>query len=420
MSFESLGLVPALLRALADGGIDTPTPVQREAIPVVLAGRDLLASAQTGSGKTVAYALPLLQRLASHSGATTVQALVLVPTRELAVQVGGVIETFARVLPGRLKVVTAYGGLSVNPQMMALRGGAAVVVATPGRLLDLLDRNALSLSALETLVLDEADRLFDLGFADELKRVLREMPTRRQTLLFSATFPDAVKVLAASVLRDPVQVEITSEEPPAIVQRAFAVDPDRRTQLLRTLISEQAWTQVLVFVATRYATEHVATKLRRASINAVALHGDLAQGVRSQALADFKAGKVRVLVATDVAARGIDILQLPVVVNYDLPRSTVDYVHRIGRTGRAGEAGIAVSFVSADTEAHFRLIEKRHAGRLVRETLPGFEPVLTEPAAPTAAPAKAKRGKPHHDEGEEESRAPAQPSVWPAHWGGKA
>ena len=288
-----------------------------------------------------------------------------------------------------------YGGVSINPQMMALGGGADVIVATPGRLLDLIDHNAVSLSAVSTLVLDEADQLFSLGFTEELNRILGLLPARRQNLLFSATFPAAVQALAEKVLRDPVRLDAPTEAAtkPDILQRAIEVDPPRRTQLLRHLIETSGWSRVLVFVATKYATEHVAEKLRKAGINATALHGELSQGARTQALADFKASNVQVLLATDVAARGIDIAQLPVVVNFDLPRSAVDYTHRIGRTGRAGESGIAINFISASTHAHFVLIEKRHHLDLPREQIEGFEPVETDVdvPAPTGGGIKGKR-----------------------------
>jgi superfamily II DNA/RNA helicase len=284
--------------------------------------------------------------------------------------------------------------VSINPQMMALGGGADILVATPGRLLDLIAHHAVSLSSVGTLVLDEADRLFALGFADELARILALLPAQRQTLFFSATFPPAVWSFAESLLRDPTRIEMpaAAADTPDIVQRAIEVDAPQRTQLLRNLIEFHAWSRVLVFVATKYATEHVAEKLRRAGIEAVALHGELSQGARTTALADFKAARVRVLVATDVAARGLDIAQLPVVVNYDLPRSPVDYQHRIGRTGRAGESGTAVSFISAETDAHFRLIEKRNRLDVMREQIAGFEPYETAPPlAPTTGGVKGKR-----------------------------
>ncbi|MBI2515476.1 MAG: DEAD/DEAH box helicase [Opitutae bacterium] len=396
MPFAHLGLSEPLQRAVAARAYLAPTPVQAAAIPAVLRGADVWASAQTGSGKTAAFALPLLELLLTRrpGGPRRVSALVLAPTRELVAQIGESFRAYARFLPVPVKVAAVFGGVSINPQMMALRGGADIVVATPGRLLDLVDHNALSLSTVGTLVLDEADRLFDLGFADELNRILALLPARRQNLLFSATFPPAVQSLASALLRDPVRVEVPVEPAtkPDILQRAIEVDPPRRTQLLRHLIETNDWSGVLVFVATKYATEHVAEKLRKAGLNATALHGELSQGARTQALADFKAGKVRVLLATDVAARGLDIARLPVVVNYDLPRSPTDYTHRIGRTGRAGESGTAISFVSAGTHAHFQLIEKRNRISLPREQVPGFEPVeLDAPPSPAGGGIKGKR-----------------------------
>ncbi len=386
MPFSSLGLVPALARAAADSGYLAPTPIQSAAIPVILGGGDVLGLAQTGSGKTAAYCLPLLQTLPDSRGASLrpTLALILVPTRELAAQVGETVRKLAAALSPRPKVAVLFGGVSINPQMMDLRGGAHVVVATPGRLLDLIDHNALRLSSVATLVLDEADRLLDLGFADEIGRVLALLPAARQNLFFSATFPDSVQALADAILREPARIEVAALTVAQrdITQRAIAVDVPRRTQLLKHLIGAHGWSRVLVFVATKYAAEHVADKLRRNGVSAASLHGELSQGARGQALADFKASRMQVLVATDVAARGIDIAQLPVVVNYDLPRSADDYTHRIGRTGRAGQSGLAISFVSADTEAHFSLIEKRQQVRAPREHIAGFEPTetLTVPA----------------------------------------
>ncbi len=386
MTFASLGLSPELVSAIDDRGYTEPTPVQLAAIPAVLAGRDVWACAQTGSGKTAAFALPLLQRLlgAHDEEGHRVRAVILVPTRELAAQVGESFRLLARSLQKPIKVASVYGGVSINPQMMGLRGGADFVVATPGRLLDLVDRNALRLGAVETLVLDEADRLIDLGFADELRAILERLPAQRQNLLFSATFPSDVEALALGMLRDPLRIDLPPAPAlePAIEQRSIRVDQAKRTPLLRHLIAECRWTRVLVFVATKYSTEHIAAKLRQHGIKAAALHGELSQATRAKALADFRNSQLQVLVATDIAARGIHIDKLPAVVNYDLPRSAVDYTHRIGRTGRAGEQGAAISFVSADAEPHFRLIEKRQGFRLPRETLPGFEP--TEAATATA------------------------------------
>ena len=394
MSFSSLGLSEPLLRAVAARNYSTPTPVQGTAIPEILRGRDVWASAQTGSGKTAAFALPILQLLGAgpRPRGRFVRALILVPTRELAAQIGEAIGRYSQHLPYSPKTLTVFGGVSINPQMLALGRGADILVATPGRLLDLLEHNAVSLSAVSILVLDEADRLLEEGFSDELGRILAMLPGRRQNLLFSATFPPAVQTLATAMLRDPVRLDAPSAAAqPDIIQRVIEVDAPRRTQLLRHLIQENQWSRVLVFVATKYAAEHVAEKLRQAGLVAAALHGDLSQGARSRALANFKAGNVRVLLATDLAARGIDILRLPVVVNFDLPRSAVDYTHRIGRTGRAGETGLAISFVSAGTHAHFRLIEKRHRFNLPREQVEGFEPVETEVPAPSNGGIKGKR-----------------------------
>ena len=387
MPFNTLGFSPAigplLLRAVQDKGFATPTAVQLAAIPAFLQGRDVLCSAPTGSGKTAAFALPLLHQISERPArlAGKTQVLVLVPTRELAVQVGDAFATFAQHLPSRVKVAVVFGGVSVNPQMMNLRGGADVVVATPGRLIDLLNNNALSLSHVKTWVLDEADKLLEAGFADELAHILALLPAQRQNALFSATFVPAVESLATQLLRDPLRIEVLSEPQaqPEIVQRAIEVDAPRRTQLLRHLIQVEKHNRVLVFVATKHAAEIVADKLRKANIQAEPFHGELSQGKRSQVLMDFKASVVQVVVATDVAARGLDIKALPVVVNFDLPRSAVDYTHRIGRTGRAGLAGMAISFVSADTQGHWRLIEKRHGTHILREQVVGFEPVDSAP-----------------------------------------
>jgi superfamily II DNA/RNA helicase len=421
MSFPSLDLIEPLLRAVVARNYSTPTPIQAATIPAILRGSDVQASAQTGSGKTAAFALPILQQLATtrRERGRFVRALILVPTRELAAQIGEAFRNYARFLPEPIKTLVVYGGVSINPQMMALGGGADVIVATPGRLLDLIDHNAVSLSAVSTLVLDEADRLFALGFSDELNRILALLPARRQNLLFSATFPTEVQALATSLLREPVRIDIVAkpETKPDILQRVIEVDAPRRTQLLRHLIEAHGWTRVLVFVATKYATEHVTEKLRRTGLAASALHGELSQGARTQALADFKASKVRVLIATDLAARGLDIIELPVVVNFDLPRSAIDYTHRIGRTGRAGESGVAISFVSAETHAHFCLIEKRHQLNLSREQIEGFEPVETDtPAPPSTGGVKGKRKskKDKLREAAARQQADAAPEVSPA------
>ena len=386
MPFSTLGLRPELLKALKPQDYPAPTPIQTLAIPAVLQGIDVQASAQTGSGKTAAYVLPLLELIMRlpRTAPRRVHSLVLVPTRELAVQVGDTLRSLAVHLPA-LKITVVFGGVSVNPQMMGLRGSADVVVATPGRLLDLVDKNALSLSAVQTLVLDEADKLLDLGFQDELQAILKLLPARRQNLLFSATFPPAVQSLADALLTDPLRVDVLPQigTAPDITQRAISVEAPQRTQLLRHLFQSQGWKRVLVFAATQHACQIIAAKLRKAGINAEPFHGQLGQGKRSQVLADFKASRLKVVIATDVAARGLDISELPVVVNFDLPRSAVDYTHRIGRTGRAGHSGLAVSFVSPDTEAHWRLIEKRQNISVPREVEAGFEPqTVSNPAHP--------------------------------------
>lgn len=381
MSFVELGLSEALVRGVAE--YKEPTAVQEAAIPVVLAGGDLLVTAETGSGKTTAFVLPLLERVVKGQ---VKSVLILVPTRELAAQVREVVSQCARKLPTRVKVVSAVGGVSINPQMMALRGGADILVATPGRLLALAEKKAVKLSGFGALVLDEADRMLDLGFRAELMAILDLLPKKRQNLLFSATFPKSMEALAGKLLNDPTRVGIEPAEvdKPLIQQRAVRVDRNKRTPLLRHLMEVEKWKRVLVFVATQYGADHVADKLRRNGITALAFHGQLTQTARQEALEKFKAGAARVLVSTDLGARGLDIVELPVVLNYDLPRSTVDYTHRIGRTGRAGASGIAITFVFAEAEAHFRLIEKRQGLRVAREEVEGFEPTETEEAVPVA------------------------------------
>ena len=391
MTFASLGLSPHLCLAAERAGWTQPTPIQEQGIPLILQGQDVLATAATGSGKTAAYGLGLLQVLQAsealltpHSTRRSTRILVIVPTRELAVQVGRV---FKELASHALRVATVFGGVSINPQMLALRGGADIVVATPGRLLDLVDHNALHLDNVAHLVLDEVDRLLDLGFTEELNRVLALLPSKRQNLWFSATFDDTLQPLAASMLRQPARVEIagsasTGHLESAIHQRAIAIDEKKRTLLLRHLFTQEKWKQVLVFVATRYASEHVANKLYQAGIYATALHGEMSQGARQTVLQEFKDARWEVLVTTDLAARGIDIAKLPTVVNYDLPRSATDYIHRMGRTGRAGEKGEVLSFVTAAALAHWNVIQKRQDNALTLEVMEGFELTDAPPPAP--------------------------------------
>ena len=390
MPFNDLGLSPELLRALKPKTYPAPTPVQQEFIPAALTGQDIWVTAPTGSGKTVAYALPLIEKL-TRSGLSqstqegrnqrALQSLVLVPTRELAIQVGLTFTSLSAHLGKLCKVTVVFGGVSINPQMMGLRGGTDILIATPGRLLDLLDHNALKLSQVQTLVLDEADKLLELGFQDELGQILAKLPHKRQNLFLSATRPNSIESLAQSLLHNPLEIHIEGAtlQPAVIAQRAIYTDTPQRTQLLKHLIKTDHLKQLLVFVATQHSSEIVAAKLRIAGIAAEPFHGQLSQGKRQQVLADFKAHRVKVVLATDLAARGLDIEKLPAVVNYDLPRSAVDYTHRIGRTGRAGEAGLAISFVCPETLHHWNLIEKRHNVKLALETIQGFEATQAVP-----------------------------------------
>lgn len=388
MSFNDLGLSPELLRALKPKTYPAPTPVQREFIPVALTGQDVWVTAPTGSGKTVAYALPLIEKLTLSKPQATpgynsrrLQTLVLVPTRELAIQVGQTMMSLSAHLGKACKVTVVFGGVSINPQMMGLRGGTDLLIATPGRLLDLFEHKALKLSEVKTLVLDEADKLLELGFQEELSKILASLPSTRQNLFLSATRPKSIESLAQSLLNNPHEIRIESATPqPAVIdQRAIYTDTSKRTQLLKHLIKVHQLKQVLVFAATQHACEIVAAKLRVAGIAAEPFHGQLSQGKRAQVMADFKAQRVKVVLATDLASRGLDIEKLPTVVNYDLPRSAVDYTHRIGRTGRAGEPGLAISFVCPDTLHHWNLIEKRHQVKLVLESLADFEATETAP-----------------------------------------
>ena len=397
MPFNDLGLLPELLSTLKPKAYPAPTPVQSEFIPFALTGRDVWVTAPTGSGKTLAYALPLVDQLlrsqsekpkqfmassrpAQGKNAREIQSLVLVPTRELAIQISQTFLTLTSQWGSLCKVTVVFGGVSINPQMMGLRGGTDILIATPGRLLDLIDQNALKLSMVKTLVLDEADKLLELGFQEELQHILSLMPAKRQNLFLSATRPQSIESLARSLLQSPLEIQIAGEapQPTVIQQRAIYTDTAKRTQLLKHLIKDQNLKQVLVFVATQHSSEIVAAKLRVAGISAEPFHGQLSQGKRQQVLADFKAHRVKVVLATDLASRGLDIEKLPTVINFDLPRSAVDYTHRIGRTGRAGEPGLAISFVCPDSLQHWTLIEKRQAVKLAQESVPGFE-ATTEP-----------------------------------------
>lgn len=379
--FSSLGLSEPLLRRLAELGYSKPTPIQIKAIPAVLAGKDLMAAAQTGTGKTAGFTLPLLQRL--ETGPTVrsnhVRALVLTPTRELAVQVEQSVANYGKHLS--LKSAVVYGGVKINPQMMRLRGGVDLLVATPGRLLDLFRQNAVKFAQVETLVLDEADRMLDLGFIDDIRKLLTLLPKQRQNLLFSATFSTEIRNLTKSLLKNPLLIEVGPRNSAAksVKQTVYEVDKSKKPALLSHLLRNKGWSQVLVFVRTKKGADGLVKRLVADGVSAVAIHGDKSQSVRSRALSTFKANSVRVLVATDIAARGLDITELPHVVNFDLPKVAEDYVHRIGRTGRAGLQGEAVSFVSADEVKLLAAVEAVIRQTLVREVETGFVPAHNVP-----------------------------------------
>lgn len=362
MSFKSLGLSESLLEAIQKAKYESPYPIQIQAIPAILQQKDVLGIAPTGSGKTASYVLPILQILVGKEKPKdrSVPVLVIVPTRELAAQVQEVVKMFGEYLPRRIKTMAVFGGVSINPQMMNLHG-TEILVATPGRLLDLLSRNSIQLDKLQVLVLDEADKVLNLGFKLEVDEILSRLPKKRQNVLFSATMESSVEELIDKLLHHPVKIEVDQEKvtPEEIAQTAYLVPKEYKGPLLRHLIQEGNWQQVLVFASSIRTADNVANKLKKHGIEAMAFHGDKCQGARTDALVKFKAGKIRVLVATDLAARGIDIKLLPYVVNYELPRSPKDYIHRIGRTGRAGAAGEAISLVSEEEEHHFKVIQKK-------------------------------------------------------------
>ncbi|MFC3395989.1 ATP-dependent RNA helicase RhlE [Brenneria rubrifaciens] len=396
MSFDSLGLSADILRAVEEQGYREPTPVQRQAIPVVLDGRDLMASAQTGTGKTAGFTLPLLQLLSSREpqtkGRRPVRALILTPTRELAAQIDENVRAYSKYL--RLRSLVVFGGVSINPQMIKLRGGVDILVATPGRLLDLEHQNAVDLSQVEILVLDEADRMLDMGFIHDIRRVLAKLPAKRQNLLFSATFSDEIKTLANKLLTNPASVEVVRRNTPSelVTQHVHFVDKRRKRELLSQLIGENNWQQVLVFTRTKHGANHLAELLEKDGITAAAIHGNKSQGARTRALANFKDGGIRVLVATDIAARGLDIDQLPHVVNYELPNVPEDYVHRIGRTGRAEATGEALSLVCVDEHKLLRDIERLLKREIPRIAVPGYEPDPSVKAEPIVNGRQGNRG----------------------------
>jgi len=394
MSFTQLGLSAPILKAIEEKGYTEPSPIQAQAIPAVLSGRDVMAAAQTGTGKTAGFTLPILEKLSqgNRAGANQARVLVLTPTRELAAQVGESVVTYSKHLQLRSAVV--FGGVKINPQMMKLRGGVDVLVATPGRLLDLYNQRAVKFDHLEVLVLDEADRMLDMGFIHDIKKIIAALPKQRQNLLFSATFSDEIRALAKGLVNDPVEISVTprNQAAPTVKQWVCPVDKRQKADLLIHLIKDNNWQQVLVFSRTKHGANKLTKQLEAAKIGAAAIHGNKSQGARTKALADFKRGAIQVLVATDIAARGLDIDQLPQVVNFDLPNVPEDYVHRIGRTGRAGSTGQAVSLVSADEFKLLSDIEHLIKALLPRVLADGFEPVhdLPESSLTRRAPRPKK------------------------------
>lgn len=401
-NFSELGLCPELLLAVEKSGFTEPTRIQEITLPQILEGKDLLIEAQTGSGKTACFAWPLLQKISADQerNKKSVQALVLTPTRELALQVSGALYRFGEFLTDKVSVLTIIGGESIDQQNRALNEGVDIVVATPGRLLDLIGQKTLRLDEIKFLVLDEADKILDLGFAAELDLVLKEISGKRQNLFFSATYPEKVMEIVKRISSSPEHIKIEADTPTVenIHQRVIQVNKENRGMLLRHLIVMEKWKNALIFVSSKTAAGNLTEKLKKVGVKAGAIHGDLSQPERNKALADFKDKKTDFLVATDVAARGIDINKLTLVINFDLPRSPADYIHRIGRTGRAGERGLAVTFIGHEDQEHFRLIEKRAEIRLEREEVKGFEltgeaPVVIKGQAPVKGKRKSKKDK---------------------------
>jgi ATP-dependent RNA helicase RhlE len=393
MTFDTLGLSTGLLRAVADQGYDQPTPIQQQAIPVILQGQDLLASAQTGTGKTAGFTLPMLQRLTSSpsNGRRTPRALVLTPTRELAAQVGDSVKTYGKYLP--LKTAMVYGGVKIGPQFKQLRQGVDILIATPGRLLDHLNQRTVDLSHVEILVLDECDRMLDMGFIHDIRKIMGKLPETRQTLMFSATFSKPIQQLANTLLNEPALIEVAPRNTTAerVEQVVHPVDRDRKRELLSHMIGFHNWEQVLVFTRTKHGANRLAEQLSKDGLKTAAIHGNKTQAARQKALKDFKQGRVRVLVATDVASRGIDIDQLPYVVNFDLPNVAEDYVHRIGRTGRAGNEGRAVSLISSDELHLLTKIERLLKQSISHDIVPGYEPSFSMKSRPTGDTAPPRR-----------------------------
>ncbi len=418
MSFEDLGLSPELLRAVAESGYTEPTPIQAQAIPVVLAGKDVMGGAQTGTGKTAGFTLPLLHRLARHASTSSsparhpIRALILCPTRELAMQVHESVKTYSKYVP--LRSICIYGGVDIKPQIAEMKEGREIVVATPGRLLDHVQQKTVSFNFVEFLVLDEADRMLDMGFIPDIKRILAMLPKERQSLLFSATFSDEIKKLADAMLRAPQLIEVARRNmvSETITHRMHPVSADRKRYLLLHLLDEPKLAQVLVFVGTKFGTARLAAWLVRQGISADAIHGDKSQQQRTEALEGFKSGKTRVLVATDVAARGLDIDDLPHVINYELPHVAEDYIHRIGRTGRAGKHGDATSLVAPEEKMRLSDIEKLTKFKIEQVIVPGFEPGSSGPTEESERESRGRGGH-GHSHRERERHGPKAPVQLP-------
>ena len=415
MHFSDLGLIDPILKAVASKGYDKPTPIQAQAIPAILNGKDVMGAAQTGTGKTAGFTLPILQRLSDgqSAGSNQIRALILTPTRELAAQVGDSVATYGVNLP--LSSAVVFGGVKINPQMMKLRKGIDILVATPGRLLDLYGQNAVKFKQVEVLVLDEADRMLDMGFIHDIKKILALLPKQRQNLMFSATFSDQIRKLAKGLVNNPVEISVTPRNTTvkAVQQVVIPVDKAKKSALLTHLVKENNWQQVLVFSRTKHGANRLTRHLEGKGIKALPIHGNKSQSARTKALAEFKQNKITVLVATDIAARGLDINQLPHVVNFDLPNVAEDYVHRIGRTGRAGAKGHAVSLVSADEMKQLRDIENLIKQTIKREPVDGFEPDynLSESRLSNKPVKPKKPKKPKNiDYGNRSKHSPQKPS----------
>ncbi len=413
MPFTALGLLPELTRALAERGYTEPTPIQARVIPEILAGRDILAGAQTGTGKTAGFTLPILQHLHAGSHGKDPRALILVPTRELAAQVGDSVKNYGKYL--KLRTLVVFGGVSINPQLDALRRGTDILVATPGRLLDLAQQGGVNLTHVRIFVLDEADRMLDMGFIADIKRVIKLLPPRRQNLMFSATYSEDIRRLAQTLLHDPAEIEVARRNAAVetVDQRVYSIAKEQKRALLSHLIAEGGWNQVLIFTRTKHGANRLTKQLQQDGIEAAAIHGNKSQSARTQALAAFKQAKIQALVATEVASRGLDIKELPHVVNYELPNVPEDYVHRIGRTGRAGASGHAISLVAPDEAGLLKDIEKLLRRSIPQASVPSFKPA--PPPVRTENVGRSDSGRRPQQGRREQQSAPSDRSTPPRH-----